>query len=37
VESLCEATGADLVQRIGHMALLYRPDPETPSIRLPRS
>jgi RNA-binding protein len=35
VTSLCEATGSELVQQIGHMALLYRPDPESPSIRLP--
>lgn len=25
---LCEATGAELVQRVGHMALLYRANPE---------
>jgi RNA-binding protein len=36
VQAMCEATGCELVQQIGHMALLYRPDPETPSIRLPR-
>jgi RNA-binding protein len=35
IDSLCEATGSELVQQIGHMALLYRPDPESPSIRLP--
>jgi len=35
VRTLCEGTGAALVQRIGHMALLYRPDPEKPTIRLP--
>lgn len=36
VQAMCEATGSALVQQIGHMALLYRPDPETPSIRLPQ-
>ncbi len=25
---LCEATGAELVQRVGHMALLYRAYPD---------
>ncbi len=35
--ALAEATGSALVQQIGHMVLLYRPDPETPAIRLPRS
>ncbi|RMD78865.1 MAG: ribosome assembly RNA-binding protein YhbY [Gammaproteobacteria bacterium] len=32
---LCEATGAALVLRIGHTALLYRPRPEDPRIKLP--
>ncbi len=35
VRRLCDGTGAALVQQIGQMALLYRPDPETPAIRLP--
>jgi len=35
--ALAEATDSVLVQQIGHMALLYRPDPESPAIRLPRS
>lgn len=35
IQGLCEATGATLVQQIGHMALLYRPDPEQPTIKLP--
>lgn len=35
IKALCEATGSTLVQQIGHMALLYRPDPESPAIRLP--
>ena len=36
VESLCESTGADLVQRIGNIALLYRaaakPDPKLSNV-----
>jgi RNA-binding protein len=35
VSVLCERTGATLIQQIGHMALLYRPDPDTPTIQLP--
>lgn len=33
---LCEQTGAELVQEIGRMAVLYRPA-EEPQIRLPES
>jgi RNA-binding protein len=32
---LAEATGAELVQRIGHVALYYRRHPEKPGILLP--
>jgi RNA-binding protein len=35
IAALIEATGATLVQRIGHVALLYRPHPERPRIILP--
>jgi len=35
VERLCQATGAALVQQIGHMALLYRPGPDQPVIPVP--
>jgi RNA-binding protein len=28
ISRLCEATGAELVQRVGHMALVYRANPE---------
>lgn len=28
VQALCEASGAELVQRIGNVALLWRPNPE---------
>ena len=36
IVSLCEQSGAQLVQRIGHVALLYRPREEDPAITLPR-
>jgi len=32
---MCEHTGAELVQRIGHVALLYRRHPDNPRILLP--
>ena len=32
---LAAATGAELVQRIGHVALFYRANPEKPGILLP--
>ncbi len=32
---LAAETGAELVQRIGNVALLYRPNPEQPRILLP--
>lgn len=35
IDGLCQATGATLVQQIGYMALLYRPDPDQPVIPLP--
>ena len=35
-KQLVEATGADLVQRIGHVVCLYRRHPEAPRIELPR-
>ncbi len=34
IERMCREAGATLVQRIGHVALLYRPA-ETPRIQLP--
>ena len=34
--SLCETANAELVQRIGNMALLFRENPEKKRIRLPR-
>ena len=35
LEQLAASTGAELVQRIGHVALYYRPHPEKPKILLP--
>lgn len=34
IQRMCDQTRAILVQRIGHVAVLYRPS-ETPRIRLP--
>jgi len=34
IESMCEASGAELVQRIGHVALLWRANPERRRIPL---
>lgn len=36
IEALCEGSGAELVQRIGHVALLWRPNPERRRVPLPR-
>jgi RNA-binding protein len=33
--TLASRTGSDLIARIGHIALLYRPHPEQPRIVLP--
>jgi RNA-binding protein len=35
IRSLCEAAGAELVQRIGHVALLWRPNAERRRVPLP--
>ncbi|MGB5250085.1 MAG: ribosome assembly RNA-binding protein YhbY [Gammaproteobacteria bacterium] len=37
ISEMCTACLALLVQRIGHVAVLYRQDPEKPKITLPRS
>lgn len=34
IERICKATGAELVQRIGHIAVLYRRHPTRPRIPL---
>jgi len=36
IREMCSACLAQLVQRIGHVAVLYRQDPEKPKITLPR-
>ena len=36
LDKLLEATGAQSVQMIGHVASLYRPHPEQPRLALPR-
>jgi len=35
LDELAKATGAELVQRIGHVALYYRPRKDKPGILLP--
>ncbi len=35
IEAVCRETGAELVQRIGHVALLWRPNPERRRVSLP--
>lgn len=37
IATLCEGTGAALVQRIGHTAVLYRPSRDKRQIVLPRN
>ena len=34
IASICSNSGAELVQRVGHVALLYRRHPEQPRIKL---
>lgn len=36
IEELAERTGSAIVQRIGHVACLYRRHPKSPQIALPR-
>jgi len=35
LDELAKATGSELVQRIGHVALYYRPNKDEPGILLP--
>ena len=35
VEQLCQALGTELIQKIGHIAVLFRPNAEVPGIQLP--
>jgi len=32
IATICEKTGAELIQRIGHVAALYRANPEMPKV-----
>jgi len=34
IRAMCEHAGAELVQRIGHVALLWRPNPENRKVQL---
>ena len=35
IEEICATTEAALIQRVGHVATLFRRNPETPRIELP--
>jgi RNA-binding protein len=35
IEKICATTEAALVQRVGHVATLFRRNPEAPRIELP--
>ena len=37
IRAMCAHSGAELVQRVGHVALLYRRNPGDPKIALPES
>ena len=32
IQTICEKLGAELIQRIGHVAVLYRHNPEMPKV-----
>lgn len=34
IEQLCERTGSELIQRIGHIALIFRRNPQKPKIHI---
>ncbi len=36
IGELCERGNAELIQRIGNIALVFRPNPDSPGIMLPR-
>lgn len=36
IQTLCMRTGAELVQRVGNTAVLFRRNPEKPVVELPR-
>jgi len=35
IDDLCRQGSGNLIQRIGNVALIYRPSPDNPRIRLP--
>ncbi len=35
ISDICAATRADMVQRVGHIATLFRRNPENPHVELP--
>ncbi len=35
IDELCQRESGSLIQRIGNVALIYRPNPDQPRIRLP--
>jgi RNA-binding protein len=37
ISELCRRSNADLVQRVGNIALVYRPNPKNPKIHLNKS
>ncbi|MDJ0940537.1 MAG: ribosome assembly RNA-binding protein YhbY [Woeseiaceae bacterium] len=37
IATLCEESGAELIQRIGNVALLYRENPDKKRIKLPKA
>ena len=36
IEKIIDYTGAELIQQVGHMVLIYRKHPEKPKIELPK-
>lgn len=36
IDRISETTGAELIQTVGHIAVLYRPHPEEPRLVLPK-
>lgn len=36
IQDICDKSGAELVQRVGHIALLFKPQPKNSKIALPR-
>lgn len=36
IDEICRATGAEAIQRVGHVATFYRRHPDKPRIQLPK-